>query len=42
MRGDTARIQFSEIGPKSVKLFGIEILERASGNGSEPQENWPQ
>jgi hypothetical protein len=42
MRGDTARIQFSEIGPKSVKLFGIEILERVSGNGSEPEENWPQ
>src|SRR4030095_1449391 len=32
-RGDTYRVQFSEIGQKGVKLFGIECLERASGNG---------
>jgi hypothetical protein len=42
MGGDTVRIQFCETGPKAVKLFGIDILERVSGNGSEPEENWPQ
>ena len=46
--GGTYRIQFVEMSQKGAKgqnpakLYGIEILERASGNGSEPEENWPQ
>jgi hypothetical protein len=43
-RGDVLHVQFTEVGKNDVKLYGFEVLERASRNGdaSEPTGGWPQ